>query len=109
MEQKRRAPRRRTLKAGTIEFGGAAIDCTMRNVSQTGAALNVASPLGIPEKFTLIVPSENLRRNCRVVYRKDWRIGVTFEEERNGVWSAAGPSNPASGAGWPRLRRDEGH
>jgi hypothetical protein len=29
------------LKAGTIEFGGGAIDCTVRNVSETGAALEV--------------------------------------------------------------------
>ena len=35
---------RRVLKAGHISCGGAAIDCTVRNLSRTGAALEVASP-----------------------------------------------------------------
>ncbi len=48
MEQKRIAQRHRVLKAGTIEFNGGGIDCTLRNVSETGAALDVTSPVGIP-------------------------------------------------------------
>jgi hypothetical protein len=54
MVEKRTANRNRVFKAGTIEFGGSAIDCTIRNVSNDGAALDVASPVGIPEKFTLV-------------------------------------------------------
>jgi hypothetical protein len=73
----RAAPRRRVLKAGTIEFGGGGIDCTVRNVSETGAALEVITPVGIPEQFTLVVPNE-IRRPCRIVWRKEKRIGVTF-------------------------------
>ena len=60
MDQQRIAPRRRILKAGTIEFGGGTIDCTIRNVSNKGAALEVTSPVGIPEAFTLIIPSDGL-------------------------------------------------
>jgi hypothetical protein len=37
------------LKAGKISFGGGAIDCTVRNLSETGAALEVTTPVGIPE------------------------------------------------------------
>jgi hypothetical protein len=55
MEGNRIAPRRRVLKAGSIEFGGGAIDCTIRNISETGAALEVVSPLYIPDRFTLVV------------------------------------------------------
>jgi hypothetical protein len=57
MEQTRVVPRRRRLKAGTIEFGGGGIDCTVRNISETGAALEVVSPLFIPDRFTIFVPS----------------------------------------------------
>ena len=57
MEGNRIAPRRRVLKAGSIEFGGGAIDCTIRNISETGAALEVVSPLYIPDRFTLVVPT----------------------------------------------------
>ena len=75
----RTAPRRRVLKAGSIQFGGGAIDCTVRNVSETGAALDVVTPLFIPERFTLAVQADQLSRPCRIVWRKERRIGVTFE------------------------------
>lgn len=79
VEKKRAAPRRRTLKAGTIEFGGGAIDCTVRNLSKTGAALDVRTPVGIPDEFTLVILSDALRFACRVVWRKAVRIGVRFD------------------------------
>jgi hypothetical protein len=79
MDEHPRAPRRRTLKAGTIEFGGGAIDCVVRNISETGAALEVVTPLFIPDRFTLFVPTEQLKRPCRIVWRKEKRIGVTFD------------------------------
>jgi hypothetical protein len=75
----RAAPRRRVLKAGSIQFGGGAIDCTIRNVSETGAALEVVTPLFIPDRFTLAVQADPLKRPCRIVWRKQGRIGVTFE------------------------------
>ena len=79
MDETRIAPRHRVLKAGTIEFGGGAIDCTVRNLSQTGAALEVVTPLFIPDHFTLFVPSEQLKRPCHIAWRKEKRIGVRFD------------------------------
>ena len=55
MDERRDKARHRVLKAGTIEFGGGAIDCTIRNFSETGAALDVTSPVGIPDHFTLFL------------------------------------------------------
>jgi len=77
--EKRGLFRHRVLKAGTIEFGGSAIDCTVRNLSATGAALDVPSPVGIPDKFDLVVSSDALRFACRVLWRKAQRIGVRFD------------------------------
>jgi PilZ domain len=77
-DEGRRAPRHRVLKAGTISFGGAGISCTVRNLSETGAALEVPSPVGIPAEFTLVVEADHTTRQCRVVWRKERRIGVTF-------------------------------
>jgi len=80
MEEKKRAPRHRVLKAGTIDFGvGGVIDCTIRNLSATGAALDVPTPVGIPAEFILVIPSDALRFACRVVWRKARRIGVRFD------------------------------
>ena len=80
VDEHRAAPRRRLLKAGKISFGGgAAIDCTVRNLSETGAALEVSSPVGIPERFTLVIEANHLHLPCRVVWRKEKRIGVHFD------------------------------
>jgi hypothetical protein len=78
MVETRSAPRHRVLKAGTIEFSGGAIDCVVRNLSTTGAALEISSQVGIPERFVLIVPGDGLHLGCDVVWRKNYRIGVTF-------------------------------
>jgi hypothetical protein len=79
MSDERAAPRRRTLKTGKIEFGGGVIDCTVRNLSYTGAALEVTSPVGIPTKFNLVLPGEAVQKRCQVVWRSEKRIGVAFD------------------------------
>lgn len=78
MNERRDKSRHRVLKAGTIEFGGGAIDCTIRNFSDTGAALDVTSPVGIPEHFTLAIKADGTHLPCTVVWRKEKRIGVRF-------------------------------
>jgi hypothetical protein len=78
-EEHRIATRHRVLKGARILFGGGSIDCTVRNISETGAALDVTSPLGIPTEFTLA--TDGGQRPCRVVWRKEKRIGITFEKE----------------------------
>lgn len=80
MDEHRTAPRRRLLKSGKISFGGGAIDCTVRNYSETGAALDVTSPVGIPDYFTLLIESERIHVPCHVVWRKHSRIGVVFDK-----------------------------
>lgn len=80
MEERRSTPRRRVLKAGTIAFGhSSVIDCQVRNVSETGASLEVASPVGIPDSFTLVIAQDGIKRQARVKWRKATRIGVEFE------------------------------
>jgi hypothetical protein len=75
---KRRVPRQRTLKSGKIAFGGTSvIDCTVRNRSALGASLQVAAPVGIPDRFELWIDGEHLP--CFVIWRKPTQIGVEFE------------------------------
>jgi hypothetical protein len=79
MPEKRTAARHRVLKAATIEFGGGAIDCMVRNMSDVGAALDVSSPIGIPEHFTLVLVADGIHKPCHVAWRKEKRIGVAFD------------------------------
>jgi len=76
MDQRNTA-RRRVLKAGTIEFGGGAFSCAVRDRSDTGAMLDVPSPIGIPDHFVLA--TDGSRIHCRVIWRKEKRIGIAFE------------------------------
>ena len=79
MIEKRSNPRYRTLKGGAIVFGVAAgIDCLIRNMSETGAGLEVESPAGVPENFTLLIRPEILKRDCHLIWRSAKRIGVQF-------------------------------
>jgi PilZ domain len=72
MEFQRRAPRRRILRGGVI-------DCTVRKISDTGAALEVVTRLLIPDRFTIVVRADRWKLPCDVVWRKQKRIGVAFE------------------------------
>jgi hypothetical protein len=78
MEEKRNSPRHRVMKPGTIGFDGSGIECLVCNVSPIGAAIEIKGPVSIPESFNLMVVSEQIDRNCRVVWRKYQRIGVAF-------------------------------
>jgi hypothetical protein len=79
MEEHRIAPRHQVLKAATIAFGGGAIDCTVRNISDTGAALDVVTPLFISGRLMLVVQTEHLKRPCNIVWCKEKRMGVAFD------------------------------
>ena len=75
----RQGQRHMTLKGGKIAFHGgrSTIDCTVRNLSSGGAKLKVASVLGIPNDFELMM-SDNVQQHCRVVWRKVNEVGVAF-------------------------------
>ena len=79
MEQ-RRQNRSRTLKSARILFNDhrSVIDCTVRNLSPTGACLNVASALGIPERFDVMFDADQSVRPCRMVWHKEKQLGVEF-------------------------------
>ncbi len=79
LQNNRAALRHRVLKSGSIEFDGGTIDCTIRNVSDTGAAIEVASLQGIPDTFNLRISGDPAPRRCEVAWRADKRIGVAFK------------------------------
>jgi hypothetical protein len=75
----RTAPRQRTLKGARIVFnaGRSTIDCTVKNLSATGAKLQVASVVGVPNTFDLVL-GEGPPRPCRVVWRTLRELGIEF-------------------------------
>jgi hypothetical protein len=82
MEERRKVQRLRTLKGGTITFNHAGgIDCRVRNLSPAGACLEVASQVGIPGEFVLVIEHDHLRQPCQVIWRTATRLGVEFRAQ----------------------------
>ena len=79
MNEHRIAPRARVLKSGKIASSEKApkIECTIRNLSETGACLQISSTYGIPAHFDLLLQGTE-RRACHVVWRTDTKLGVAF-------------------------------
>ena len=80
MAERKRYQRLRTLKTGKIVFNRrcSVVDCMVRNVSAAGACLELPSTVGIPDRFDLLIGADQPARPCRVAWKDDTRVGVTF-------------------------------
>jgi hypothetical protein len=75
----RTANRRPALEVAMIRSGDMSVCCTVRSLSETGAALDVGAHSDIPDRFTLIAfLTKKKIYSCTVVWRKKTRIGVSF-------------------------------
>lgn len=81
-DERRDGKRNRMLKGGIIAFGArhATLPCVLRDLSDTGARLQVAQGSSVPDTFELIVELDGLEAQCQVVWRKPAEVGVTFLE-----------------------------
>jgi PilZ domain len=77
--ENRASPRELVLISGAIEFAGSTINCLIRNLSISGAALEVAGPPDIPERFDLVFRVDGTHIPCRLIWRQGERIGVAFD------------------------------
>jgi hypothetical protein len=87
----RRFERMRTFMAARIEYGsGTTLDCTIRNISDGGAKLQVSGGVTLPGEFYLIIPQRGLHRRVRLCWRNEDFCGVAFVGEED----APGPGRP---------------
>ena len=78
MDERRSETRHRVLFPGKIILDtGGLIDCTIRNRSASGALIKVASVVGIPDAFALVIGSDGPHA-VDVVWRKQGELGVHF-------------------------------
>lgn len=79
-DDQRASPRQRTLKGGRIVIndGYSTFQCTVRNLSETGARLKIASIIGIPETFQLVM-DDGRKFACQVAWKTETEIGVKFD------------------------------
>jgi hypothetical protein len=60
--------------------GALSIDCTIVQLSPTGARLSVPASVALPDRFELAIPQRSLRRRAKLVWRKGNQAGVEFEQ-----------------------------
>lgn len=78
-EEQRATIRHRVLKGGHVVVNGgfSTFDCTIRNLSDSGARLRVASVIGIPDHFQLML-DDGQSFECQVAWRQETELGVQF-------------------------------
>lgn len=54
------------------------IACMVRNISASGALLEVSDPQSLPYRFQLLVETSNLEADCEVKHRGQHSVGVYF-------------------------------
>ena len=80
-----RAPDRRRLfrepikASAVLRFSSRAVPCTTVDLSEGGAKLSLSAAIMLPGRFALDVPSRNLRRSARLVWRAGDQLGVEFD------------------------------
>ena len=77
MDRRQAPARKRLLKSGKIFLGIHSIPCTVGDISETGACLQVQTTADIPAVF-VFVQGGNPARTCQTIWRDDTRVGVVF-------------------------------
>ncbi len=83
LNDKRRATRRPIRYTAWIKLADDELrGCVLADISDTGARVDVKSAADVPDDFILLLSSRGTaKRKCRVVWRKDGELGVTFDRK----------------------------
>lgn len=79
--ERRGARRQRVLKGAQLSFNGGygALECTVRNLSETGARLVFGETSAVPPKFQFRLAGEARRVQATVRWRSMTDIGISFD------------------------------
>jgi hypothetical protein len=90
MRERRRVQRETVQRAVFIRGlilrdGEGELPCTLLDISDLGARLRVANVGELPDRFTLALTQRGVpRRECRLIWRGENEVGVSFEANRKG-------------------------
>jgi PilZ domain len=77
LDRRQLPARRHLLKSGKVLLGKHPVPCTIRNLSETGACLQVQTTAGIPSKFEVVLEDQPAR-TCKIIWRNETKLGVKF-------------------------------
>ena len=78
----RRSVRVRTFFGGRIVFhdGAYIYDCIVRDLSESGARVEIPEARMIPRRFYFLVSKEEVAYDCELVWRTRMMAGIRFRE-----------------------------
>jgi PilZ domain len=78
--EKRGAMRQRCLLRGRLAFNlkSSTLDCTVRNISKTGARLVFNDPVALPHEFELFIEAQGATYKARLVWSNGSAAGIRF-------------------------------
>lgn len=59
------------------------VDCTIRDLSDSGADVHIPSMVFLTAPIALIIPTRDVAYSARVVWEKDGEIGLAFADALN--------------------------
>ena len=78
-ENKREAQRQKVLKGARILLDDLrTLDCSIKDISATGAKIACPNTLNIPDVFRLVTTADNIIRPAKVAWRREGLIGIHF-------------------------------
>ncbi|WGD54498.1 PilZ domain-containing protein [Bradyrhizobium sp. CB1650] len=78
MEERRRQQRTPVSEIAYIAGDGSSLRCRVVNLSEHGAAIEIADKLYVRPRFKLMLERDRVIRDCRVIWTSGNRIGVEF-------------------------------
>jgi hypothetical protein len=81
-QERRHAGRHKTLIKGQVVFNDmmSTFDCSVRDLSATGAHLKLHAPVEVPQAFLLRLSDGSIHQ-CRVIRRNALELGIAFLAE----------------------------
>ena len=79
MEEQRNIYRYRTTRPAELTLdGGRRVECTVCDLSTSGACLKDVNPVALPDRFVLAIQGQGVRHKCRIAWRSKDSVGVEF-------------------------------
>jgi len=83
--QRRGAARKRALLAGKLsnEDSSVTVDCTIRDLSDTGALVELSAPEMLPKTLRLLQIKDGIVWDVQVAWRRGNRMGLTLGDRHD--------------------------
>ena len=98
MSDKRTTPRLRSFLKGRVVFNGGqnSLECLIRDISSTGARLEVSANVTLPDRFDLYLPHRDETCKVHSQWRRGSQLGVAFDHIESAPAAPPQPQDVAS-------------